>query len=152
MSIVFFLGWVLLGFAGMEIVSYLVHRFLFHGLLWRIHQSHHRSKHGLFELNDLFSLFFAALSVGLIYWGSGEPLHSVSFPVGIGIALYGMLYFIIHDLYAHKRYLPFKSNSRFMRLVRRAHQRHHQSADRQGQEPYGLFLFPYDKYRDREPD
>ncbi|MDX1673085.1 MAG: hypothetical protein R3211_12145, partial [Balneolaceae bacterium] len=75
-----------------------------------------------------------------------------SFPLGIGIALYGMLYFIIHDLYAHKRYLPFKSNSRIMRLVRRAHQRHHQSADRQGQEPYGLFLFPYDKYKNSESD
>lgn len=146
MEIVIFAGWVLLGFAGMEIVSYLVHRFLFHGLLWKIHKSHHEAHHGLFELNDLFSLFFAAVSVGLIWWGAEAPLQSTAFPVGTGIAIYGLLYFVIHDLFAHKRFMPFKSDSKIMKLIRRAHRRHHQSAGKKGQEPYGLFLFPYDRY------
>lgn len=144
----------LTGFAGMEIISYLVHRFLFHGLLWDIHKSHHEAHHGPFEANDLFSLFFASVSIGLMYMGYLDPLNSIFFALGTGIAVYGILYFIIHDLFAHKRFLPFKSDSKIMRLIRRAHQRHHQSIDKGGQEPYGLFLFPYDEYpehkRERE--
>ena len=147
MDVLIFIGFVLLGFAGMEIVSYLVHRFIFHGLLWEIHRSHHEPNHGLFELNDLFSVFFAGLSIYLMYRGMHAPLQSASFAVGSGIALYGVLYFVIHDLFAHKRFMPFKSDSRIMRLIRYAHQRHHQSIDKKGQEPYGLFLFPYDKYK-----
>ncbi len=142
-----FIGWLLLGFAGMEIISYLVHRFIFHGLLWEVHRSHHEPNHGLFELNDLFSVFFAGVSIYLMYLGMNAPLESIAFGIGSGIATYGMLYFIIHDLFAHKRFMPFKSDSRIMRLIRYAHQRHHQSIDKEGQEPYGLFLFPYDKYK-----
>lgn len=146
MDLLIFFAFVLGGFAGMEIISYLIHRYLFHGLLWEIHKTHHEAHHGLFELNDLFSLFFGAVSVGLIYYGSANPLQSPAFATGMGIAVYGILYFIIHDLFAHKRFLPFKSGSKIMRLIRRAHQNHHQSADKEGQEPYGLFLFPYDEY------
>ncbi|WP_138430629.1 sterol desaturase family protein [Fodinibius saliphilus] len=148
MDILIFTGWILLGFAGMEIISYLVHRFIFHGLLWQVHRSHHESTHGLFEMNDLFSLFFAGISLYLIYVGIDSPLTSVNFAIGSGIAIYGVLYFIIHDLFAHKRFMPFKSDSKIMRLIRYAHQRHHQSIDKKGQEPYGLFLFPYDKYKE----
>lgn len=147
MEILSFLGFVVLGFAGMEIISYLVHRFIFHGLLWQIHRSHHEPRHGLFEMNDIFSLFFAGVSVYLMYRGIQAPLESVSFAIGTGIAVYGVLYFVIHDLFAHKRFMPFKSDSKIMRLIRYAHQRHHQSVDKEGQEPYGLFLFPYDKYK-----
>ncbi|MEL7832550.1 sterol desaturase family protein [Fodinibius sp. Rm-B-1B1-1] len=147
MQMLVFFGWLLLGFAGMEIISYLVHRFIFHGLLWDIHRSHHEPTHGLFELNDLFSVFFACISVYLMYRGRMAPIESISFAVGVGIAVYGMLYFIIHDLFAHKRFMPFKSDSKVMRLIRYAHQRHHQSINKEGQEPYGLFLFPYDKYQ-----
>lgn len=147
-ELLIFTGFLILGFCGMEVISYLVHRFLFHGILWDIHESHHKSTHGWFEMNDLFSLFFAAVSMILIYWGSADPIGSVAFAIGAGIAVYGVLYFIIHDLFAHKRFMPFNSDSKIMRLVRRAHQRHHQSVDKKGQEPYGLFLFPYDKYNE----
>ncbi len=142
--------WVLLGFCGMEVVSYLVHRFIFHGVLWDLHKSHHTSTHGLFEANDIFSVFFAAVSMLMMYYGMNDPLSSALFAVGLGIAIYGLLYFIIHDLFAHKRFVPFKSDSKIMRLIRRAHQNHHQTADKPGQEPYGLFLFPYDEYPERE--
>lgn len=147
MTVLAFVGWVLLGFAGMEIISYLVHRFIFHGILWQVHRSHHEPNHGLFEANDLFSLFFAGVSIYLIYQGMEMPLESSSFAIGVGIAVYGLLYFVIHDLFAHKRFIPFKSDSKVMKLIRYAHQRHHQSIDQDGQEPYGLFLFPYDKYQ-----
>ncbi|MDX1586634.1 MAG: sterol desaturase family protein [Balneolaceae bacterium] len=150
MQLLLFTLYVLVGFAGMEIISYVVHRYLFHGLLWNIHKSHHEPHHGLFEANDLFSVFFALVSMALMYIGSADPLGSFSFAVGLGIAIYGILYFIIHDLFAHKRFVPFKSDSTIMKLIRRAHQNHHQSVEKDGQEPYGLFLFPYDEYPEFE--
>jgi len=143
-------GYILLGFIGMEIISYCAHRWLFHGFLWKIHKSHHTPNHGLFELNDLFSLVFAGISIGLIVAGVDSIFTSAKFGIGVGIALYGLLYFIIHDLFTHKRFIPFKSDNWFMRLVRRAHQRHHQDVDKKGHEPYGLFLFPYDSYPERK--
>ena len=140
-----FLLLTLAAFAAMEVASYVLHRFLFHGLLWRIHQSHHRAgghEHGPFELNDLFSVGFAALSMGLMWLGRDAPLASSAFPLGLGIAVYGVLYFVLHDLYTHRRFVPFKTKNPAAQAVKRAHGRHHQSLTKDGQEPYGLFLFP----------
>lgn len=141
-----FFGLVLAGLAGMEPVSYFVHRFLFHGPLWAIHETHHRPAHGAFELNDVFSTFFALVSISFLVAGRANPLGSILFPLGVGIALYGLLYFVIHDLYTHRRFLPFRSRSALMQTVRRAHQRHHQTIDKHGMEPFGLFLFPYERF------
>lgn len=146
MQIVFFIFLVIGSTAAMEFIAYGVHRFLFHGLLWKIHLTHHKAGQGLFELNDLFSLFFGLVSVGLILWGSAAPLNSTAYPVGIGILIYGMAYFIIHDLFTHRRFYPFNSNKVWLRVLRRGHQRHHQTVDKVGQEPYGLFLFDYELF------
>ena len=140
-----FLLLTLAAFAAMEVASYVLHRFLFHGILWRIHQSHHSAdghEHGPFEWNDLFSVGFAALSMGLMWLGHEDPVASSTFPVGLGIAIYGVLYFVLHDLYTHRRFLPFKTKNPAAQAVKRAHGRHHQSLSKPGQEPYGLFLFP----------
>lgn len=131
-------------FAGMEIFSYLAHRFLFHGVLWRVHQTHHQSNNFPFELNDVFSLIFALISVGLMI-----SLHETAFPVGLGIALYGFVYFITHDFFTHRRFLPFKSKNKILLTVRAAHQRHHQTAEKQGIEPFGLFVFDYGKFAEK---
>lgn len=139
-------GFILVGIVGMEIISYCVHRWLFHGVLWKIHESHHKPDHGLFELNDIFSMIFAGISVWFMVEGASGMFSEPAFGLGTGIAAYGILYFIIHDLFTHKRFLPFSSESKVMKLIRRAHQRHHQDIGKQGAEPYGLFLFPYDKF------
>lgn len=141
--------YVLVGFVGMEILSYVLHRYLFHGLLWRIHRTHHEAHHGIFEINDVFSSLFAIAAIVLIILGADEPNTDPRFGLGLGITVYGILYFIIHDLFTHRRFLPFSSENRLMRLIRRAHQRHHQTAEKGGNEPYGLFLFPYKEFPDR---
>lgn len=141
---------IVLGFIGMEIISYGLHRWIFHGVLWKIHESHHTPNHGLFELNDVFSLVFAIISVWLIITGVDNMHTAPAFGIGTGIAIYGLLYFIIHDLFTHKRFVPFKTDNWCMKLVRRAHQRHHQNVGKKGSEPYGLFLFPYDRYPEKK--
>ena len=67
---------VMLGFLGMEPTSWFVHRFLFHGVLWPLHVTHHRRGRSPFEWNDLFSLGFAAVAVALILGGTPSPLDS----------------------------------------------------------------------------
>lgn len=136
-----FAFFTILGFAGMEIFSYAVHRWLFHGVLWRIHETHHKPNRFFLELNDVFSLVFALLSVGLMFSG-----NATAFAVGLGIAIYGFVYFITHDFFTHRRFLPFKSTNKTLLTIRAAHQRHHQSVEKDGLEPYGLFVFDYAKF------
>jgi beta-carotene 3-hydroxylase len=136
-----FVGWMFVGFWGLELLSYALHRWVFHGLLWRVHRTHHVARHGPFELNDLFSVFFAFASIGLLIAGLHDPFGSPAFGIGAGFTVYGVLYFLIHDLFTHRRYLPFQSRSPMLRLLKQAHLRHHHSAEKPGQEPFGLFLF-----------
>lgn len=137
-----FVAFTILGFAGMEIFSYLVHRFLFHGVLWRIHETHHLPHKFPLELNDVFSFIFALLSVGLMLSG-----NEFAFPIGLGIAIYGLIYFITHDFFTHRRFLPFGSENKILLTIRAAHQRHHQSIEKRGLEPFGLFLFDFKRFR-----
>ena len=136
-----FISFTIFGFAAMEIFSYLVHRFLFHGVFWRVHQTHHKPNKFFLELNDVFSIIFALASIGLMISGS-----ETAFPIGLGIAIYGFVYFIIHDFFTHRRFLPFGSQNKFLLTIRAAHQRHHQSIEKDGLEPFGLFLFDYKKF------
>jgi len=138
------------GFIAMELLSYLIHRFLFHGLLWRIHQTHHHAHHSLFELNDVFSAGFAVIAMTLLYVGAPTMTSTPWFGMGAGITLYGLLYFWVHDVYTHKRYFRFSTKNRLIRKVKVAHQHHHQSIEKHGNEPYGLFLFPYHKYKSKK--
>lgn len=136
-----FIGLTIFGFVMMEILSYAIHRWLFHGVFWRIHNTHHIARKGAFEANDVFSIVFSLTSIFLIISG-----NSVAVPVGLGVAIYGFVYFIAHDFFTHRRFLPFKSNNKILLNVRAAHQKHHQSAEKQGLEPFGLFLFNYKKF------
>lgn len=129
-----------LGFWATEIASYFLHRYLFHGQLWFIHKSHHSHREGTFEHNDFFSLFFSSLSIVLIISGFSKLIAPFWGWFGGGIAIYGMLYFVIHDLMTHRRFFPLKPTGFVVMLLSRAHLIHHQSHDKLGQEPYGLFL------------
>ena len=125
----------------MEVFSYAVHRWIFHGVFWRVHETHHKPKRFFLELNDVFSLCFALASVFLMVSGG-----DIAFPIGLGIAIYGLVYFITHDFFTHRRFLPFGSQNKFLLTIRAAHQRHHQSVEKTGLEPYGLFIFDYKKF------
>ena len=136
-----FIGLIIFGFVGMEIFSYLVHRFVFHGVFWRVHETHHKPNKFFLEANDVFSIIFALTSISLMISG-----NETAIPIGLGIAIYGFVYFIIHDFFTHRRFLPFGSKNKFLLTIRAAHQRHHQSIEKDGLEPFGLFLFDYKKF------
>lgn len=141
---------IMLGvFAGMEILSWAIHKYVMHGFLWGLHKSHHRPGSGFFEWNDLFPVLFGGIAIWLMFSGMKEL--STSFWIGLGITFYGMTYFIVHDLMAHRRLKGVKPfNNRYFKAVVRAHKMHHKHLDRTGGESFGLLLVPLKYLRNKE--
>ena len=96
MATLLYIALAVLTVIAMEGVAYVMHRYLMHGPLWFLHESHHRRDKGLLELNDLFAVFFAIPSILLIYLGTHG--HPALLAVGIGMATYGVIYFGFHDV------------------------------------------------------
>ena len=137
---------ILCGIVGMEICSYGIHRYIMHGWLWFIHKTHHRrGKHRL-ELNDVFSLLFAGISIVFLIIG----ILSVQYfllGIGAGIILYGILYFIIHDIIIHRRIkTTFPIRHPYLRQIIHAHALHHSTTEKYPSQSFGLLWVPK-KYR-----
>ena len=132
----------LLGFGGMEILGWAVHKYLMHGPLWFIHRTHHRPSGRGLEWNDVFSLAFGSLGLYLVL-GSLEPLHSFQLGAGVGVCMYGLFYFVLHDAWVHRRWvLPRPLDGAYLQAMIRAHRAHHASLQAKPSESYGLWLFP----------
>jgi beta-carotene 3-hydroxylase len=130
---------IMLGFAAMEVSGWAIHKYLMHGPLWMIHKTHHQPSQSFFELNDLFSLCFGAIAVWLIF--AGKDTMDYRFWLGGGITLYGVFYFILHDVWVHRRLKWFgKSENFILRGLFKAHQAHHRSTKRNEAVSFGLFL------------
>ena len=112
--------YIALGFAAMELSGWFIHKYVMHGPLWMIHKTHHQHSKSFFEWNDLFSLLFGSIAVLLIFLGV-ETLD-YRFWMGIGISLYGVLYFVLHDVLVHRRLTWFgKPNHPFLKGIYKAH-------------------------------
>jgi beta-carotene 3-hydroxylase len=129
---------LLLTIAMMELISWAMHKYLFHGPLWFIHKTHHRERYSFLELNDIFSIGFAALALWLMW--IGHLSLDYFFWIGTGISIYGAIYFIFHDWFIHNRFKAFKSNNRYLMAIRRAHKIHHKSMEKNPAEEFGLLV------------
>ncbi len=124
--------------AGMESFSWFIHKYLFHGPLWFIHRSHHQQRSGWFEFNDIFSVLFAIISVYLMWMGRIDL--DIKFWIGVGITVYGIIYFIFHDWFIHNRFKSFKTGNSYLLGIRRAHKIHHKSTEKTPAEEFGLLM------------
>ncbi|MEM8664282.1 MAG: sterol desaturase family protein [Pseudomonadota bacterium] len=127
---------------AMEGVAYSVHRYVMHGPLgWGWHRSHHEETEGLFERNDLYAVVFTVLSGALIAFGMAGvwPLRQV----GIGLMVYGILYFVVHDGLVHHRW-PFRvvPRSGYLKRLVQAHKLHHAVEGRDGCVSFGFLYAP----------
>lgn len=91
-------------FLGMEFVAWATHKYVMHGFLWSLHKDHHQHEPGFWEKNDAFFLIFAIPSATCFIVGSMYVHLFPLFFVGVGIALYGLAYFIVHDVFIHQRF------------------------------------------------
>ncbi|WP_199707597.1 sterol desaturase family protein [Teichococcus wenyumeiae] len=125
---------------GMELVAYLAHRYLMHGWGWGWHKSHHEAHDGWWERNDLYAVVFAGFSL-LLMWL--DPEHRGLFWLGIGMATYGFLYFVVHDGLVHRRW-PFHWVPRrgYMQRLYQAHRLHHAVEGKDGCVSFGFLYAP----------
>jgi beta-carotene 3-hydroxylase len=139
---------VFLGFfIFMEAFAWFTHKYVMHGFMWVWHKSHHEPRHGAFELNDLFGFMFAIPSVILIVLGADG--FDWKFYAGLGIAGYGLAYFLVHDVFVHQRVKWLKkTNLPYFRAMRLTHHLHHAVHSKHGAEAFG-FLFVLPKFYKR---
>jgi len=112
----------------MEGVAWFLHKYVMHGFGWYLHEDHHRSSKGRFEKNDVFGLFFSLLSFVLIFTGFLAN-YDIRLPIGVGVACYGIGYFLVHDTFFHRRIkIKYRPKSKYMKRVLNAHRVHHQKS------------------------
>lgn len=134
----------LAAYVGMEFTAWAAHRYLMHGPLWSWHEDHHLPKYektGFWEKNDRFFVVFAIPSMFSYMAGSLYADYRWLLFVGIGISLYGLTYFLIHDVYIHQRFKWFKHlDSKYSRAILKAHGAHHSITTKEDCESFGLLV------------
>jgi len=130
-------------FLTMEAITWCTHKFVMHGFLWYLHEDHHQPKYqGVFEKNDLFFVIFALPSSLSIYFGLKEQLYYLA-AIGFGILMYGIAYFLVHDVLIHQRFKWFKrTKNRYLIGLRKAHKIHHKKLGKLDGECFGMLFVP----------
>jgi len=137
----------------MEFIAWFTHKYVMHGLLWSWHEDHHKPhqlKTGFWEKNDRFFLVFAIPSMicyilGTLYY----HLYQWLLYIGIGISIYGVAYFLVHDVYIHRRFSWFKHiDNTYSKAILRAHGAHHLKQTKENCESFGMLLVNF-KYLKR---
>ena len=130
-------------FFAMEFVAWFAHKYVMHGFLWVLHKDHHQREPGFFEKNDAFFLIFAIPSAAFYIIGSAVPGMFPLFFVGVGISLYGIAYFLVHDIFIHQRFKLFtRTNHRYLKAIRKAHKVHHKHLNPEDGECFGMLIVP----------
>ena len=136
----------------MESVAWFMHKYIMHGIGWDLHSDHHkRDNHdSFFELNDSFFVLFAALSmVAFSTWSITGS--SIALGVGVGISIYGAIYFFVHDLFIHQRIKVLtNTKSRYFLAIRRAHKIHHKHLGKHEGECFGMLWVPMKYYKQQK--
>ena len=143
MTILQGIGLMLLTVAVMEGVAYVAHRWVMHGFLWSLHKSHHEPRTGIFEVNDWFAVMGAVPAIALIFMGSQLGMGLWLMWIGIGITVYGTIYFGFHDVIVHRRvahgWVP---KGRYMKRIVQAHRLHHVVETKAGTVSFGFIYAP----------
>lgn len=137
---------VIATFLFMEFVAWFTHKYVMHGWLWYLHRDHHQGHEGFFEKNDAFFLIFAIPSA--YCYMTGLMYQDFRLYIGIGISLYGLAYFFIHDIIIHHRFriLRYWSN-KYIVGIRKAHKVHHNYFEKEDGENFGMLIVPFKYFR-----
>ncbi len=142
-------GVTIVVFLMMEAVTWCTHKYIMHGFLWFLHEDHHQPRYQhVFEKNDLFFVIFAIPSALLFYFGTVPELN-IKFLIGLGILLYGIAYFLVHDVIIHRRFNWFKNiQSSYLKGLRKAHKVHHKHLGKEDGECFGMLNVPRRYFRE----
>ena len=148
MEVLIYIAITLVTFLLMECVTWLTHKFVMHGFMWYFHEDHHQPKYpDTFERNDIFFIIFAAPSILLFYFGTRGALNYMFF-IGLGILLYGIAYFLVHDVLIHQRFKWFKkTKNKYLVGLRKAHKTHHKHLGKEDGECFGMLYVPFKYFK-----
>ncbi|MDX2362629.1 MAG: sterol desaturase family protein [Crocinitomicaceae bacterium] len=138
---IFILGFVA-AFVTMEFIAWSAHKYLMHGFLWKVHRDHHQPTGRTFQRNDLFFLIFAipawqCIMLGFIF-GS-----TLSIGIGFGISLYGVIYFLVHEVLIHRRFNWLdNANNNYFEALKKGHRAHHEFREKEDGVCFGLLVVP----------
>jgi beta-carotene 3-hydroxylase len=153
MTILLYIGITLVTFVLMEGVTWLTHKYVMHGFLWCLHEDHHQPKYtSVFEKNDLFFVIFAIPSILLFYYGV-HPALNFKFFIGLGILLYGIGYFLIHDVMIHRRFKWLDGiDNWYLNALRKGHKVHHKYLTKEDGESFGMLWVPLRFFKEKRKD
>ncbi len=135
-------------FFVMEFMAWFTHKYVMHGLGWYFHKDHHQPTKSVFEKNDIFFLIYAIPSWLLIMFGMMNG-NDYRVSIGTGIALYGIAYFLVHEVFIHQRLPWFKrTDNVYFRAIRKAHKVHHKHLGKEDGECFGMLLVPMKYFRE----
>lgn len=139
---------VIVTFAIMEWVAWFSHKYIMHGFLWKLHKDHHKKEsYGFFEHNDFFFLIFAIPGISGLFFGM-ENGYNILFWIGAGITLYGLTYFLVHEVFIHQRIKFFRNTgNNYLKAIRRAHKIHHKNLEKENGKFFGMLWIPFSYFR-----
>jgi beta-carotene 3-hydroxylase len=138
--------------AVMEGVTWCTHKFVMHGFLWYLHQDHHQKNPNYpLEKNDMFFIIFAIPSIACLYNGLYTEGLWFLFPIGLGIMIYGALYFLVHEVIIHKRlFQNLKISHPYFKGLQRAHKAHHKNIHKEESMCFGMLYVPSRYFKKEE--
>ena len=147
MNLILILSIILATFLFMEFVAWSVHKYIMHGFLWYLHKDHHQvDKNKTLQKNDAFFLIFAIPSAILIIYGIEN--FSYQLYIGIGIALYGLAYFVVHEIIIHQRVkILNRIDNKYIRAIRFAHKVHHKKLEKENSDSFGMLLVSFKYFK-----
>lgn len=148
MDLILYFFTVIATFFFMEFMAWGTHKYLMHGWMWYFHKDHHQHEEGFFEKNDIFFLIFAVPSWLCIMLGLMNFNYIVA-SIGVGIAVYGLFYFLMHDVFIHQRFKWFRnSKNTYLLALRKAHKIHHKNIGKEHSEVFGMLIVPSKYYKE----
>lgn len=150
MSTLVIIAIVVTTFLCMEGVAWATHKYVMHGFLWVLHRDHHKKDHDhALERNDAFFLIFAVPSIVLFVVGTLKGLHTPWLWIGLGILLYGIAYFLVHEVFIHQRIKWLRTtHSAYFGGLRRAHKVHHKRIGKEDGECFGMLWVSIKYFRE----
>lgn len=145
MNIIVAISILIATFLVMEFVAWFTHKYIMHGFLWVLHEDHHVQTPGFFQKNDSFFLIFAVPSWLFIMFGAMNGFD-LRIWIGFGILLYGIAYFLVHEVLIHKRLKKLRTflfrnvENNYLKAVLRAHHAHHGHLGKEDGESFGMLI------------
>ncbi len=133
-----FVAIVIAATVAMEPLSGLIHRKFGHGIGWRLHRGHHETPVKGPELNDVIPLVSAVVTIIAMAVGVYVPGWSALAALALGATIYGAVYFLVHDIYIHRRIPLLPKQIGFLEPFKAAHLEHHET----GTDHWNIFSRP----------